>query len=314
MLLGPTGAGKTDLAVALAARLPLDIISVDSAMVYRGMDIGTAKPAADVLARAPHRLIDMLDPTESYSAGRFRHDALREVEDIRRHGRIPLLVGGTMMYIRVIQRGLADLPEADAGLRARLDARALEEGWPALHDELARVDPSLAARVHRHDAQRIQRALEVYALTGRPLSELQSEAAVAAPRPWLKLVLAPRDRGRLHERIADRLQGMLAAGFVQEVQRLHARGDLDERMPSMRAVGYRQLWPYACGRSSLDQAIEAAATATRQLARRQLTWLRAEPDTHWLDSDDGGRYTRALEQVTAALTDGDPSGRSSTVV
>lgn len=305
LLMGPTGSGKTELAVALAERLPLEIVSVDSAMIYRGMDIGTAKPPADVLARAPHRLINILPPTASYSAGQFLRDALREMEDIERAGHVPLLVGGTMLYFRVLQRGIAELPEGDPDVRAELDARAAREGWPALHAELARVDPESARRIHPHDAQRVQRALEVYALRGEPISALQATAS-ATPRRWVKLALAPRERGALHARIARRLQAMLAAGFVREVQELHARGDLDERSPSMRAVGYRQLREHVCGRVALDVAVARAEAATRQLAKRQLTWLRAEADVIWLDSDDAGRYTRALEQVESAVTGRNP--------
>jgi tRNA dimethylallyltransferase len=312
LLMGPTGAGKTDLALALAERLPLEVVSVDSAMVYRGMDIGTAKPSADVLARAPHRLVDMLDPVQSYSAERFRVDALREMADIERAGRTALLVGGTMLYFRALQRGLAPLPDANPALRAQIDARAAREGWPALHAELSRLDPLAAARVHPHDAQRIQRALEVCELTGRPLSALQSEAGPAmTPRRWLKLVLAPADRGVLHDRITRRFQHMLANGLIDEMRRLLARRDLDPSTPSMRAVGYRQLWPYLRGEVALEQAVQAALASTRQLAKRQLTWLRAEPDVTWLDSNDRDRYTRALEQVRPAVTARQPDRRES---
>jgi tRNA dimethylallyltransferase len=303
LLTGPTGSGKTELALVLARRLPVDIVSVDSAMVYRGMDVGTAKPPVDVLAQTPHRLVDILDPAESYSAERFRRDALREIADIERAGRIALLVGGTMLYFRALERGLARLPDADAGVRARLDARAAREGWPALHAELARVDPVTARRVHPHDAQRIQRALEVFDLTGRTISSLQDAAGPAASsRRWVRLALAPADREVLHARIAQRFGRMLEGGLVAEVRRLHARGDLSLRAPSMRAVGYRQLWPHVAGETPLDQAVTAAVTATRQLAKRQLTWLRAEPGLIWLDSEDGGRYTRALEQVLTAVS------------
>jgi tRNA dimethylallyltransferase len=306
--MGPTGSGKTDLALALAERLPVDVVSVDSAMVYRGMDVGTAKPTADVLARAPHRLIDMLDPARSYSAERFRVDALRELADIERAGRNALFVGGTMLYFRALQRGLARLPDANPALRAEFDARAAREGWPALHAELARLDPRAASRVHPHDAQRIQRALEVYELTGRPLSVLQDEGVAETPRRrWLKLALAPADRNVLHDRIACRLRHMLANGFVDEVRRLQLRGDLDLRTPSMRAVGYRQLWPAVRGDVAMDDAVQAALAATRQLAKRQLTWLRAETDVTWLDSEDGGRYTRALEQVSRVVRGVNPS-------
>jgi tRNA dimethylallyltransferase len=306
--MGATGSGKTELALALAERLPLEIVSVDSAMVYRGMDIGTAKPPADVLARAPHRLIDMLDPASSYSAERFRVDALRELEDIERAGRTALFVGGTMLYFRALQRGLARLPDANPELRAAIDARAAREGWPSLHAELERLDPRAASRMHPHDAQRIQRALEVYELTGRPLSVLQAEALPEAPRRrWLKLALAPSDRDVLHERIAHRFRDMLANGLVDEVRRLQARGDLDLRMPSVRAVGYRQLWPCLQGSVQLEHAAQAAIVATRQLAKRQLTWLRAERDVIWLDSQDAARYTRALEQIRLAVTGANPA-------
>ena len=308
LLMGPTGAGKTDLALALAERLPLDVISVDSAMVYRGMDIGTAKPRADVLARTPHRLVDILDPAQSYSAERFRRDALRELADVERGGRSALFVGGTMLYFRTLQRGLARLPDADPELRARLDARAAREGWPALHAQLAEVDPQAASRIHPHDAQRIQRALEVYELTGTPLSALHSAApeAEAPLRHWLKLALAPADRNVLHQRIARRFDQMLEGGLIDEVHRLHARGDLDLHKSSIRAVGYRQLWPHVRGDVPRSAAVQAAIVATRQLAKRQLTWLRAESGVSWLDSEDRGRYTRALEQVTSAVAGGNP--------
>ena len=303
LLMGPTGSGKTDLALELARRLPLELVSVDSAMVYRGMDVGTAKPPADTLARAPHRLIDILDPTESYSAERFRRDALRELVDIERAGRIALFVGGTMLYFRALQRGLARLPDANAELRARIDARAARDGWPALHAELARIDPLVAQRVHPNDAQRIQRALEVYELTGRPLSLLQQMAVPAAPaRRWIRLALAPIDRNVLHERIARRFDRMLEAGLVEEVRRLHERGDLELSAPSIRAVGYRQLWRHITGEISLGDAVAAATAATRQLAKRQLTWLRAEQGITWVDSEDPGRYTRAWEQVVSAVS------------
>jgi tRNA dimethylallyltransferase len=308
LLMGPTGAGKTELALALAERLPLDVISVDSALVYRGMDIGTAKPHADVLARTPHRLIDILDPSRSYSAERFRRDALRELADIERAGRSALFVGGTMLYFRTLQRGLARLPDADPELRAKLDAHARREGWPALHAGLAQVDPQAASRIHPHDAQRIQRALEVYELTGKPLSVLQAAAQETEipRRRWLKLALAPASRHVLHERIARRFEHMLEAGLIEEVRTLHARGDLDLHLSSVRAVGYRQLWPHVCGEVSRSAAVQAAIDATRQLAKRQLTWLRAESGVMWLDSEDRGRYTRAVEQVTSAVVGGSP--------
>jgi tRNA dimethylallyltransferase len=276
-LMGPTGSGKTDLAVELVERLPCEIVSVDSALVYRGMDIGTAKPGREVLARAPHRLIDICDPAEAYSAARFREDALRAMTEIRRAGRIPLLVGGTMLYFRGLERGLSALPSADPRVRARLESEAVRVGWSGLHARLADVDPQAARRIHPNDPQRIQRALEVYELTGRPLSELCA-APASEPFPYrtFKVVLTPEDRGGLHEVIARRFRMMLAQGLVEEVERLRARGDLGLDKPSMRAVGYRQVWEYLEGGVTHQQMVERAVAATRQLAKRQLTWLRGE--------------------------------------
>jgi tRNA dimethylallyltransferase len=285
LLMGPTAAGKSGLAMELARAVPAEIISVDSALVYREMDIGTAKPTPEQRAAVPHHLIDLLDPAEAYSAGRFRRDALAAMEATRARGRVPLLVGGTMLYFRALQRGLADLPEADPALRAELDERARHSGWPVLHAELARVDPVLAARIQPGDAQRIQRALEVWRLTGTPLSQLQA-AGATAPEGWrfLKLGLAPASRPHLHEAIERRFCAMMAAGFLAEVKRLHGRGDLHPGMPSIRAVGYRQLWAHFDGRCGLDEAVQGAVAATRRLAKRQMTWLRAEPGLRWLDS------------------------------
>ncbi|NHA14777.1 tRNA (adenosine(37)-N6)-dimethylallyltransferase MiaA [Thioalkalivibrio sp. XN279] len=281
--MGPTASGKTGLALELARALPVEIVSVDSALVYRGMDIGTAKPAAALRAEIPHHLVDLLDPAEAYSAGRFRRDALEAMRDIRARGRVPLLVGGTMLYFRALQRGLAELPQADPVVRAELDRDAAARGWPALHAELHRVDPMAAARIQPADAQRIQRALEVWRLTGRPLSELQA-AGDCPLEGWrlLKLGLAPTSRTALHEAIAARFAAMMAAGFLQEVEQLHARGDLHPGLPSIRAVGYRQLWAAVAGESEVDDAVAAAVTATRRLAKRQMTWLRAETGLHWL--------------------------------
>jgi tRNA dimethylallyltransferase len=281
--MGPTGSGKTDLAVELVERLPCDIISVDSAMVYRGMDIGTAKPGPEILARAPHRLIDILDPTESYSTARFRSDALREMAAIRAQGRIPILVGGTMLYFRGLQEGLARLPDADPEVRRALLGEAQQVGWGALHARLARLDPESAARIHPNDPQRIQRALEVHTLTGEPLSAL-IRAARQAPPPYrlLKLVRAPADRQVLHRRIERRFETMLEQGLVAEVESLWARGGLSEDLPSMRCVGYRQVLNYLLGAYSFEEMRRRAIYATRQLAKRQLTWLRAEDGTHWL--------------------------------
>jgi len=287
-LMGPTASGKTDLAVDLAARFPCDIISVDSAQVYRGLDIGSAKPGSEVLAASPHRLIDICEPTEAYSAARFRDDALREMAEIVARGRVPLLVGGTMLYFRALQAGLAPMPEADPGIRARLEQEAEVSGWADLHQRLLRVDPEAGARIHPHDSQRIQRALEVFEITGRPLSKWQRASVPLNPLPYrlLKLVRAPRERQVLRERIAHRFQAMLDAGLEDEVRRLWARGDLTPDLPSLRSVGYRQVLNYLLGGSSFEVMIERGVTATRQLAKRQLTWLRSEPDCHWLFDDD----------------------------
>jgi tRNA dimethylallyltransferase len=277
LLMGPTACGKTELAVRLHAELPLDVISVDSAMVYRGMDIGTAKPSAAVLADCPHRLIDICDPAESYSAGRFVQEARREIEQILKAGRTPLLVGGTMLYFRALQRGLADLPAADADVRSAIDAEADRRGWSALHGDLARLDPAAAARIRPTDPQRIQRALEVFRITGTPLSHLQAAAETAAP-PWrfVKLGLWPEDRQGLRSRIGQRFCQMMETGLEDEVLRLRDRPDLHPDMPSMRAVGYRQIWAWLDGGCSRGEAIDRAVIATAQLAKRQLTWMRAE--------------------------------------
>jgi tRNA dimethylallyltransferase len=288
LLMGPTASGKTELALGMAARFPCDIISVDSAQVYRGLDIGTAKPGPEVLAATPHRLIDICEPTEAYSAARFRADALREMAESVARGRIPLLVGGTLLYFRALQQGLSSLPEADSELRARLEGEAETLGWAELHRRLLAVDPEAGARIHPHDAQRIQRALEVFELTGRPLSQLQRESGPECPLPYrlLKLVRAPRERAVLRERIAVRFQAMLEAGFEEEVRNLWARGDLTPDLPAMRSVGYRQILNYLLGGSSFGVMIERGVIATRQLAKRQLTWLRAEPDCHWIFDDE----------------------------
>lgn len=283
--MGPTGAGKTDLAIALAQRLPVEIVSVDSAMVYRGMDIGTGKPAPEILARFPHRLVDILDPAEAYSAGQFVRDALQAIHDIHARGRLPLLVGGTMLYFRALRRGLAELPEADPDVRADLDAQAAQRGWPTLHAKLERIDPAAAARIQPNDGQRIQRALEVFRLCGRTLSELH--AATAAPDPSLSFhayAWAPSDRQSLYRSIETRFASMMQAGFLAEVRRLYRRGDLHVRLPAIRCVGYRQLWAHLAGEMSLDGAIANAILATRHLARRQFVWLRAERELEWIDT------------------------------
>jgi tRNA dimethylallyltransferase len=283
-LMGPTGAGKSDLALALAAEYPVEIVSVDSAMVFRGLDIGTAKPSIEIRARTRHHLIDLLDPAESYSAGQFVRDGLAAMADIRARGRVPLLVGGTMLYYHALLEGLADLPTADEELRRELDQRGAREGWAALHAELERIDPTAASRIDPGDAQRIQRALEVFHATGTPISELQGSRTPFIERARvLRLVVAPRDRGRLHVRLEQRLGGMLAQGFLAEVERLRGRQDLDVRRPALRAVGYRQLWGYLAGEYPLDEAVRRALVATRQLAKRQLTWLRQHRDVDWYD-------------------------------
>lgn len=300
LIMGPTASGKTDLAVELVRRLPFEIISVDSALVYRGLDIGTAKPDPRTLAAAPHRLIDILDPAESYSAGRFREDALTELADIVRAGRIPLLVGGTMLYYRALLQGLAELPQADPALRARLDAERAARGAAALHERLRQVDPRAAARIHPNDPQRVQRALEVFELTGQTLSERLARSG-AAPFPYrvLKLVLAPSDRQVLYRRIERRFRGMLEQGFVAEVEYLRARGDLDLGKPAMRAVGYRQVWEYLDGLTDHATMVQRGVVATRRFAKRQLTWLRAESGAVWLDSLASDLLDRVVAELPA---------------
>lgn len=278
LLLGPTAAGKTAAALEVARRVPAEIVSVDSALVYRAMDIGTAKPTPDERAQVPHHLIDILDPAQSYSAARFAADARALVAAIRARGRTPLLVGGTMLYARALTEGLHDLPEADPRIRARLDAEAAALGWPALHARLARLDPASAQRIEASDAQRIQRALEILELTGKPMSALLGARREAADLgPVIRIALEPSDRAELHRRIDRRLAAMFDAGFVDEVRGLRARGDLHAGMPSMRCVGYRQVWEHLDGRYDAATTIARAAAATRQLAKRQLTWLRAMP-------------------------------------
>jgi tRNA dimethylallyltransferase len=284
LLMGPTGAGKTDIALELTERLPLEIVSVDSALVYRGMDIGTAKPTAEVRARVPHHLIDIREPAESYSAGEFVRDAAAALEDIWSRGRSPLLVGGTMLYFHALTAGIAELPEADPTVRAAIEREAAASGWDSLHRELAQVDPQAAARIDRHDPQRIQRALEVFRLTGVPITQLQQlRRSPVAATDFVEIALIPSERTALHARIAARFQAMLARGFVAEVRGLYARGDLTREHPSMRAVGYRQIWEYLAGTCALQTAEEKAVAATRQLVKRQLTWLRRRPRAQCFD-------------------------------
>jgi tRNA dimethylallyltransferase len=282
-LMGPTASGKTALACSLAAKFPLDLISVDSALVYRGLDIGAAKPDAETLAKFPHRLIDIRDPAHAYSAAEFRSDASREMSAITAAGRIPLLVGGTGLYFRALQSGLSDLPEADHNLRAQLTEQARVHGWPALHARLAELDPDAAARIGSADTQRIQRALEVIALSGKTLSAQQGAPAQRFAYRVLKLALVPTDRAILHARIATRMDVMLASGFLAEVERLRTRNDLHTDLPALRAVGYRQAWQHMKGEFDAKELRDRAIFATRQLAKRQLTWLRAEVDARVID-------------------------------
>jgi tRNA dimethylallyltransferase len=282
-LMGPTASGKTDLACSLVQRFPLGLISVDSALVYRGFDIGSAKPDAATLARFPHRLIDIRDPTQPYSAAEFRGDALLAMHEISANGSTPLLVGGTGLYFRALQSGLSELPAADAGVRARIGQEARQSGWPALHARLREVDPAAAERIRPGDGQRIQRALEVIELSGRPLSAQRGGMRGRFAWRVLKLALVPDDRAALHARIAARIAAMLAAGFIDEVRSLRARGDLHDDLPALRAVGYRQAWQHLEGRFDAAEFRDRAIFATRQLAKRQLTWLRSELDARLID-------------------------------
>ena len=277
-LMGTTATGKTDLAIELCKELPCDIISVDSVMVYRGMDIGSAKPDAATLALAPHRLVDICDPAEPFSAAQFRQRAIEEINDILAHGRIPLLVGGTMLYFRALEQGLSALPSSDPAVRARLEAELGEHGLAYLHARLAEVDPEAAARIHVNDPQRTLRALEVFELTGEPMSRfLEQNIENDLPCRPVKVALTPADRAVLHQRIAQRFLDMMEQGFVAEVEALYQRGDLHPDLPSMRAVGYRQIWEYLDGQWDYDTMLEKGIIATRQLAKRQLTWLKHEP-------------------------------------
>lgn len=299
-LMGPTASGKTDIAVSLCKRFPFGVISVDSALVYRGMDIGTAKPDAETLARVPHRLIDIRDPEEPYSAGDFVRDARAAIADIVGNGQVPLLVGGTMMYFRALTGGIAELPSADRELRRVIDAEALRHGWPAMHAQLASVDPETAARLNPNDSQRIQRALEVYRMTGRSLTSWHEDhdpADAAGDTRYIKLALGVEPRAILHQRIEARLDSMLAQGFLEEVRGLMARPGLDRDMPSMRAVGYRQVWAHLAGECSFAEARYRALVATRQLAKRQITWLRAERDLSVFDALE----SRCVDHISASL-------------
>ena len=296
-LMGPTASGKTTLAADLVQRYPFEIISVDSAQVYRGMDIGTAKPDATLLARAHHRLIDIKDPAEAYSAADFREDALSEMAEITRAGNIPLLVGGTMLYFKVLREGIARLPSADPATRARIQEEAGRKGWSFMHARLKEIDPESASVIHPNNPQRIQRALEVYEVSGRALSQLQREQRAGGDSSWggsleafpynvTSIAVCPQNREVLHQRIEERFRSMLKQGFMKEVEQLYRRGDLDASMPAIRAVGYRQAWDCLDGKLSYDEMVERSIIATRQLAKRQITWLRSWNGLNWFDGDD----------------------------
>ncbi|HSW93358.1 MAG TPA: tRNA (adenosine(37)-N6)-dimethylallyltransferase MiaA [Gammaproteobacteria bacterium] len=296
--MGPTASGKTDLAVRLTENFPMDIVSVDSAMVYRTLDIGTAKPDPSTLAKAPHRLIDIRDPKDAYSAAQFRDDALFHIRAIFSQKRIPLLVGGTMLYFRALQKGLSDLPSADSAIRKKITEEAIQSGWDNLHADLLKVDPVAAARIHPHDTQRIQRALEVYRLTGKTLTSFQAASdPTVSQYTFYNLAIAPQDRRILHARIAIRFRHMLENGLVDEVRKLQARGDLTLDMPAIRSVGYRQVWEYLSGQCTFHEMETRGIIATRQLAKRQLTWLRSWPDVVWFDSEAADLYPRVADFI-----------------
>lgn len=300
-IMGPTASGKTALAIALKQQLvKAELISVDSALVYRGMDIGTAKPNAAELALAPHHLIDIRDPAQSYSAADFRVDALVLIREIQQRGNIPILVGGTMLYFKALLQGISELPAADENVRMQLEAEAKLYGWAALHQQLAVVDPVSASRIHPNDPQRINRALEVYRLTGQSLTELTAKQPEPFPYKIHQFAIAPTDRAELHQRIELRFLQMLTQGFQQEVQQLLERGDLHENLPAIRCVGYRQMWDYLLGKSSYELMVNQGVAATRQLAKRQLTWLRSWPNLHWLKSET--KFEENLQAVISSLS------------
>jgi tRNA dimethylallyltransferase len=302
ILTGPTGSGKSDWAMRLAQQWPVEIISVDSAQVFRGMDIGTAKPGPAARAAVAHHLLDILDPAQSYSAGQFAQDAAALISQIRARGSIPLLVGGTMLYLKALRQGIASLPCASLAIRESIDAAAALRGWPALHAELARIDPQAALKIHPNDAQRIQRALEVCRITGQTLSGLQRHSPVALQGHAPIWALVPEPRAVLHQRLAVRFKQMMAQGFLEEVRSLHSRGDLTAEHPSMRAVGYRQLWQYCAGQCTLAAAVERSVAATRQLAKRQLTWLRRDSSVRVVDPCITGAFESWSLEVGVALS------------
>ncbi len=299
-LMGPTASGKTALAIELAKRLPCDIISVDSALVYRGMDIGTAKPTAAEQAQALHRLLDLIDPAEAYSAADFRRDALREIESIVAQGRIPLLVGGTMLYYKALLEGLSPLPAADPLVRQAIETEAEQIGWDALHAQLQQIDPVSAARIHPNDPQRLSRALEVYRISGKTLTELTQTKGEQLPYRTLQFAIAPTDRELLRQRIAERYKLMLSQGFEQEVRALYQRGDLNADLPSIRCVGYRQMWEYLEGKMSYDEMVYRGIVATCQLAKRQMTWLRGWENVTWLETGAANNADIVCQGITSA--------------
>lgn len=297
-LMGPTATGKTDIAAALFKRLPIGLVSVDSALVYRGMDIGTAKPSVEFLNNVPHRLIDICEPDEIYSAAKFRNDALLAINEIHAQNRIPLLVGGTGLYFRALETGMSDLPDADEDVRQRLESEARDIGWEAMHARLVEIDPVSAERIHPNDPQRIQRALEIYEISGRSMTD-HWEDGDASPFPFelIKIILNPGDRSNFHEKIKHRFLKMLDDGLVDEVRTFHANARFSSALPAMRMVGYRQVWNYLDGETDYEEMIEKAIAATRQLAKRQMTWLRKEENGIWLDSDKSG----LIDQIQGIL-------------
>jgi tRNA dimethylallyltransferase len=299
-IMGPTASGKTALAMSLMKHLPVELISVDSALIYRGMDIGTAKPTVQELAEAPHRLIDILDPTQAYSAADFRADALREMAEITSRNKIPLLVGGTMLYFKALLEGLSPLPQADTTVRERIEKQAAEQGWSALHDQLREIDPVAANRIHPNDPQRLSRALEVFFISGKTLTELTKISGETLPYRVHQFAIAPTRREVIHQRIEERFSQMLSNGFEDEVRTLLARGDLHTDLPSIRCVGYRQMWSYLSGEFDYDEMVYRGVCATRQLAKRQMTWLRGWEEVEWLDSEKPDEALSRVIQVVSA--------------
>ncbi len=298
--MGPTASGKTDLAIRLRQKYPVEIISVDSALIYKGMDIGTAKPNAHELALAPHRLIDILDPSEAYSAADFRRDALLAMHDITAQGKIPLLVGGTMLYYKALLEGLSPLPAANPEIRQQIEQEALAHGWGQLHDQLQTIDPVSAARIHPNDPQRLSRALEVYRISGKTLTELTQTKGESLPFRVKQFAIAPKERAELHRRIELRFEKMIESGFEEEMKALYARSDLHPDLPSIRCVGYRQMWDYLDGNCTLEEAVYRGICATRQLAKRQITWLRSWDDLTWLDSENIDHAVETLSNAIAS--------------